>query len=272
MPESYQLADGDEQTNDDFPLEELAILLERDENSPAGGDDDFFDFDEPEPLADYDTALRQAIYVIEDDGDLRWELRINRLVASVEKATDSQRCQISKLLREFTNYRLRSWLPWLSKQVWTGRNLLLFLRFRAQWDDNPRWWESTFWDWLFQCWRPTWNRYNLSRDDTFALIEQRSYCEPANIIGETWLADWEGSALWKYGFLSFAGFALFRSSFRDGEDWRLYIDWHTTIDSGDEDSVDEPGANRSPLRSTLPLWFIYQDWYAPGEWHDNLGC
>ncbi len=237
-------------------------------------DEDNPDWDEPEPLAEYDSELRQPVYAIDnDDVALSSELKIDQWVATkLGTATSDQLGQIAELLGELGNNRLRRWRPWLDKQKWTSGSLLFFLRFRLHWDLNPHWWEYSFWDWRSHCWYPTRSRYSLSLDDSYDLIHRRSGYRPYEVIDETWLGEWLDLALWKCGFPSFASFAMFRAGFEPGENWQHHLDWNATDDLGHDGEV----PNRSikgyrRYRYGPPLWFDGQDWYDSFEWHDNLG-
>ena len=97
------------------------------------------------------------------------------------------------------------------------------------------------------------------------------------MIDEKWFEDWEYYALWKYGFSSFADFALFRSALSNGDDWRRYIDGYDNDTPAEDDlsPVVSPSGNRStidkPQQDEMPLWLSRQDWYDASEWHDQLG-
>ena len=214
---------------------EMSALLEWDEINFSGAEfgqqsglngvtvDDTY-LDEPEPLIEYDSLLREPLYQVDaDDTDLFRTIPVDQWVSSIDEINDSQTGEITDLLLDFSTSRLRRWLPWLRRQNWTGESLLLFLQFRVYWDENPGLWEASFWDSRFGCWRPTWSRYNLSRDDQFDLIQYRVGYPPPEIIDGAWFQDWESFTLWKYGFPAFAEFALFRAVIADGEDWRNHV-------------------------------------------------
>ena len=268
------LSDGFPAISDELDDDDayLGIPLDWDDDV-VSSDEDSPEWDEPEPLAEYDGELRQPLYAIDDDDALGIELRIDQWVAAKLGATPiDQHDQIVELFGEFGGNRLRSWLPWLNKQEWTAGNLLLFLRFRLIWDSNPHWWEYSFWDWRSYCWYPTRNRYTLSLSDSYELIHRRPGHSPKEIIDETWLGDWLELGLWKCGFSSFASFAVFRAGFELNDNWQRHLDWSTTDNSGrDGEDSDRRinGHRRYPYGP--PLWFDRQDWYDPCEWHDNLG-
>lgn len=266
-------------------LSGISIELDNDEDYPgialdwdddlASADEDESEWDEPQPLSEYDGELRQPLYAIDEDDDdaLGVDLRIDQWLATkLGSATSNQRGQIAELLGEFDSQRLRRWLPWLDKQEWTAGSLLLFLRFRIVWDLNPHWWEYSFWDWRSYCWYPTRNRYILSLNDSYDLIHRRLDHSPKEIIDETWLGDWLELALWQRGFPSFASFAVFRAGFEPSENWQRHLDWNTVDDSGRYDGAsDKHVSGYRRYRHGPPLWFNRQDWYDPCEWHDNLG-
>lgn len=251
-------------------------LLEWDDEWDVNDSDDLgeADWDEPDPIAEYDSELRQQLYVIENDDDiLVSEFRIDWWITTNLVALSSvQRDEIAGLLRNLNPSRRRRWLPWISRQPWTNDSLLLFLRFRELWDANPHWWESTFWDWRAGCWHPTRNRYSLSLNDAYDLVTSRLGFRPREVIDEAWLSDWIDLELWQHGFRSFASFAVFRARFGNSENWIRHLDWH---DQGGH-SGDGAETNRrinvyQRYHYGPPLWFSEQDWYDPSDWHDNLG-
>ena len=251
---------------------ELDIQLEwwaEDEETDA----DELEWDEPEPLAEYDSELRQWLYVIDDydDAALGVELRLDQWVATIGTANLFQRHVAAQLLRDIGNNRLRTWLPWLSKQQWTGESLVLFLRFRAHWESNPHWWEYSYWDWRARCWYPTRNRYSLSLEDTYQLVHLRLDCPTKEMIDEAWLADWLDLALWEHGFRSFASFALFRAGFSNGDNWIRHIDRYALDDSHSNETGSRWNNEHRLYRYGPNPWFAEQNWYEPNEWHDNLG-
>ena len=235
-------------------------------------EDDELDWDDPEPLAEYDSELQQPLYVIEDDGDgFGVELRIDQWVAEVDSANATQRRLIAELLKGLGYNRLRQWLPWLDNQHWTGESLLLFLRFRVHWESSPHWWEHSYWDWRTRCWYPVRRRDSLSRDDTYELVQLRLDYPPHKVIDETWLADWLDLALWQHGFRSFASFAVFRARFAPGDDWQRHIEWYAPVNWDDDEVEHRWNHGHHIYRCGPPVWFAEQNWYEPVEWHDSLG-
>lgn len=259
-------------TEFDDGSDEFDILLEWEDE--ADGDE----WDEPEPLAEYDNELRQPLYVIDDaaDDELDSELQIDQWIAALGGLRIADRYFIKRLLTELGRNRLLRWLPWLSKQQWTGKSLLLFLRFRKAWEANPHWWEYSYWDWRARCWYPTRSRHSLSLDDTYELVHCRLDHQPGEIIDKTWLSDWLSMNLWQRGFRSFASFALFRAGFAGDENWQRY-NWQRYMgsyvpdDSGDTGMSEQWNNSHRLYCYGPPLWFAEQNWYDPGEWHDNLG-
>ena len=290
-----ETGDSDRDEHDDIELfnsdttAELAAVLEWDEAPGSGNEvaeaetlvytrvDGSFPSD-PVPQAEYDSELRQPLYELQYDNlELLREVKVNEWVASIDDVSNAQVQEITDILLGLSRPRLRSWLPWLRGQQWTGRLLLLFLQFRAYWDENPQFWESSFWDWKFACWRPTWSAYALSRDSQFDLVQQRLDYAPAEIINRTWFDEWERFALWKHGYEAFADFALLRAGLTDRDDWRNYVDWSQSIFLTENEPLFENARrediltpqSHSKFRQTF--WFVSQDWYDPAEWHDGLG-
>lgn len=211
---------------------ELPILLESEHYSlgnlndlPADFDSELvLFFDEPEPLAEYDSELGEPLYEINEDsiGDLTRELKIDQLVSFLDETTDEQRTQITKLLREFSNRKLRNWLVWLRNREWTGQSLQLFLTFFGHWYENCHWWECWYWDRRLG-WVPGFSRFILSRDEAYQWVQRCPHSNPIEIIDKSWFEDWEFFELWQYGFDSFVSFVRFRFDFDDREDWRCYL-------------------------------------------------
>ena len=194
-------------------------------------------YDAPEPLAEYDSGLSEPQYTPDHNvSDLSRRLKIDQLVAHIADATIPQRTKISDLLNDFSDARLRQWLQWLHNQDWTGHSLLLFLEFRSLWDVNNQWWESSYWDEALHCWYPVFNRGNLTLDASYDLIRQRLHCQAGDVIGKTWLEEWDFFNLWKSGFQSFASFVLFRARFGDTAEWRSELGLYVN-DSYEDDEM-----------------------------------
>ncbi len=262
------------------------------EGFPAGPDD----YDEPEPLAEYDGKLADPLYKPEiDDGNLVRNLSIDEIIASAEDATDGQRDRIARALSEYSSRKLSNLLRWLKGKVWTGHALLLFLEFRILWNENSHWKESYFWSEQLCDWCLSPRPAVLRRSDCYLLVNARLHCTPDEVIDEEWFEDWDRFALWEHGFLSFASFALFRAQLEDG-DWQILLKSKSKIvpgisqESGFLDTYDLIEANalsfmlprntvhriyqrdfqRLPQLNRMSLWYKVQDWYNPAEWHDNL--
>ena len=293
--EGSDLTDWDEDGLDDveplalLPSAEWAVLLEWDSTQLGGsehvghdvlddveGDVSFLD--EPVPWANYDSRLGTSLYETDEDlANLPWEIRVSEWVASISETNVAQRQEITDLLLGFSRPFLRSLLPWLRGQQWSGQSVLLFLQFRAYWDENPELWEASFWDQRLGCWRPTWSRYNLSRENQFELVQRRSNRSPEEIIDSTWFDDWRTYALWSHGYETFADFAVFRAVLAEREDWQVYVDWYRPGDLVESDSSTEDIPPSDLITPQLHLmfrqkcWFEEQDWHDPAEWHDGLG-
>ncbi len=190
-------------------------------------------YDEPEPLAEFDSELGEPLYEIDDNafGDLTRELRIDQLVTFLHEASDEQRTQIVELLGEFNNRKLRNWAGWLQNKEWTGKNLLMFLEFFNHWHQNSQWWECWYWD-KHLGWIPGFSRYVLTREEAYQWIRQCPHGNPNEIIDESWFNDWESFELWKHGFNSFVSFVRFRFSLDNRMNWRRYLE----LDDVDEDA------------------------------------
>ena len=238
-----------------------------------GSNSDGFEWDEPEPLVEFDGELQRPIYVMDDndDDELVIELRISQWISAIYAASAIDRYLILELLKGLGRNRIRRWLPWLNKQQWTGESLLLFLRFRMRWESSPHWWECSYWDWRVRCWYPTRHRYSLTLDETYELVHRRLDCSPNEVIDETWLGDWLELALWRHGFRSFASFAVFRAGFAGGGNWQQHIEWYATDDLGSNETGPQWNNGYRLYRYGPPIWFAEQNWFDPGEWHDNLG-
>ena len=173
-------------------------------------------------------------------------------------------------------------LTGLNKKPWRVERLRLFLKFLECWEDNEEWWEAYFYNRWLGTWQVSWNRGNLSLDRCYSLVELRGYCTPEEVINQDWFDDWQEYELWTRGFPSFVSFALFRAELDDGEDWRRQVDWNhyaeeETEELGEfgnettEEAEENIRAEYLVHWCMLPMWFQDQDWYSPGEWHDNLG-
>ena len=276
---SYELEDGEFGTELELSLDEF--------------EDDTEFLDEPEPFAEYNSELAEALYDADVDTEIRSiDLRLDELISSIEDSTEIQRDQIYAMLSEFSSRRLSNWLTWLHDQEWTGQSLLLFLELYDLWAATPQWWEYSVWSqWLNRWWTYS-NPGTLSRDAAYEVIHQRLHCQADEIIDQAWFRDWDDLALWRYGFSSFASFVVFRAGLSAGEDWRSYLSWesegvdrllalHRNFHSNDSEDILDSWVGRIrvweddiPYRTYVdgpPLWFAVQDWYDAAEWHDHLG-
>ena len=209
---------GDEQIDSEPTAADLANI-----------DGEQFEVDEPEPRAEYDSALAQPLYNLDDDTDFPWaRIRVDEWLAGLKLDNDIQREGISGLLLELSDARLRHMLPWLRSKKWTGRNLLLFLEFRRHWESESqkRWWESRYWSFGEDQWLSVWNLNSLSRDNLLELVLRRFDCTVGEVIDESWFKDWDRLGLWKHEFPVFGHFAMFRAETRD-ENWLDLIDWYS---------------------------------------------
>ena len=228
-------------------------------------------YDEPEPLAEYDEDLSEPVYVSDvDEVDFR-AVRIDKFIANVDEISSEQRTKIEELLGDLSQSRLGRWLPWLQRHSWTGHSLLLFLEFRFDyWEQTSQWWECSFWSWrISRWWWPEPNPGALNLDATYSLVQARLHFPADEVIDEAWLAEWVDFEMWKRGFPSFAGFALFRAEIADREDWQDSLNAYETNAQDAADSSDSyTPFDQNELKK---CWFAIQDWYDPSEWHDNLG-
>ena len=261
-----------------------------------GLDDHISNLDEPEPQAEYDSDLSQTLYESDPNiPNLTLRLRVDEFIASIEYTTDSHRDEIIEALNELSGRRLSHFLRWTKQKQWTGHSLLLFIKFRAVWDDNPDWWEYIVWNAGLDTLQRYSNPSTLSRDACYELIHSRLHCGPHEIIDEHWYEDWDNFVLWKRGFPSFTSFALFRAGLKDREDWWSLLDFTNNVEETLNDSfpevykaykggyitaiVDSLTDNHrvvddyTPFRRPYgpPQWFAIQDYYDPVEWHDSLG-
>ena len=202
-------------------LPEDQLLMDSFDDDP----DDAMFWLEQDLLSDFDPDLRRPLY---DDGDasndLTSELRINELVSNAVNATALERRQISEFLEHLEPGRLRYWLPRLRRKSWTGRSLLLFLRFREVWARKDAWWESTYWDTTIEVWYPVWNRANLTLESTYLLIHNRIDCQPEKVIDDNWIEEWLNLRSWERGYCySFASYAVWRSGFSSQRECLLHL-------------------------------------------------
>ena len=100
----------------------------------------------------------------------------------------------------------------------------------------------------------------ISRDSSYELVGNRPELPADRIIDPGWYSEWMGTApriLIENGFRSFGSFAVYRSQ---------------SSDALSRDFISEalPRALTQYYYREWPDWLSHQDWYDPGEWHDNL--
>ena len=238
------------------PSDAVAPGMRTGEPSDFGFPDDIPNgFDEPELESEFSSGISQTLH-IPDSGIsvISRTLELDGFLARVRDMTDVQRDSIEETLSGFTAKKRANWIQWMSRKEWTGKSLLLFLRFYDIWGKTRKWWEC-FPDTSSDL-RIHYNSNVLSRDKCYALVHRRLDHRPENVIDEAWLADWEDSRLWRYGFDSFASFAVFRAGIPPGEDWRFYIGF---------------GSRNRHRNQELRDWEIYSEWWDyMSEWRDNL--
>ncbi len=189
----------------------------------VGAVDSPSDWLEPDPTIDASSELSESLYPPDDTiTDISRELRIGELLARLEPITDEQRARCREMLRSCGIGRLRRLIPWLSKGVWCGAKLQLFLEFRGHWASraNVRWWEAFRWDYRERTWMPSYHPRTLTQDHCRELVEKRAHCDVADVIDPAWFPEWEHCAAWELGVRSFASFAVFRAGIPNGDDWR----------------------------------------------------
>ena len=91
----------------------------------------------PLPVLEYDPNLGEGLYQIAEFIDLTdVEIRLDLFLANVDLSAGED-VQVRNHLGAFSNARLSNWLPWLASKVWSGRTLLLFVRFHSIWEETP---------------------------------------------------------------------------------------------------------------------------------------
>ena len=293
--------DPDENEYDDWGFDEL------DDTDPTSAwktlydtDDNEVNEDEPEPIAEYDSELSDPLHELDEaTTDLTIAIKVNEWLSTVEEMDEDQRQEITDILLDFKIERLRSWLPWLREKTWTGYTLLLFLQFRAYYDENPELWKRLKWNSKAKTWKWVEDHYSLSRDDSYLLMERKEHFGRDEIVAIEWCEDYDcldAQVLREQGFLSLADFAVYRSQFHIGEDWRrrpdLGVDFDYKIrDKKKHISNIHTGLLRmeisNPYDYTLPMandhadlagigsnnplenWFEMHDWYSQEEWFDG---
>ena len=243
--------------------------------------------DEPVPTAEFNPELSEDLYGAVNEINLtEVNIRLDQFLAQLS-LSDDQASIIRAHLETFSQSRLISWLPWLNSKEWTPRLLTSFVRFHRHWETMPEWWESWWHDW-----RCGWNINTssapniLSRDAAYEIVRYRINYSPHDMVVGLWFEEWDCYSMWRYGFESFAKFAMFRAAISPDDDWRSWVDWADSDDdieldkakSYNELAIQQYTDGKIPLWedqlvrvSSLPHWFAIQDWYPRDEWHDNLG-
>ena len=254
------------------------LLDEDGTNEQSVPDDDSYDNYEGDLalLVDYQADLREAIYELNGSPqDLVQSIRIDEFISRLKDVSVSQGQEISDLLSNLSQPRLSRWLPWLRSHEWTGSTLLLFLQFRAYWDENCELWASLRWSPVANHWVTFLNRGSLSLEDTYLLVERRSDLPAHQLIDAEWLDDWDEIDVWvrvSEGFFSFASFALYRSRLNFGEDWRCRPDLTVDLDSPLSDlAVERHGWELLLNADWARLSFEGGNGADPMEWHGGHG-
>ena len=217
------------------------------------------------------------------------DIRLDQFLANVGLSADED-LQIRGHLKTFSKARLSNWLPWLTSKAWTRRSLLHFMQFHKCWEATPDWWESRWYMGKFGWVRSKSSMSNiLKRDDAYWMVHHRVDHSPEEVVSDVWFEEWNYYSLWRYGFLSFATFAKFRSGLNEDEEWKNLISWRNPVDdsrpSAREDRIinwmGSPATVNLlsadgwippfPHASNLTRWYMIQDWHPEHEWHDNLG-
>ncbi len=254
------------------------LLDEDGANEQFVPDDNSYDNYESEfaLLADFQSDLGEALYELNGSPpDWAQSIAIDEFISQLKDVSVSQRQEISDLLLNLSRPRLSSWLPWLSGHEWTARTLLLFLQFRAYWDENCELWASLRWSPVANHWFTFLNRSTLTLEDTYLLVQRRLDWPAHQLIDAEWFDDWDEIDVWvrvSQGFFSFASFALYRSRLNFGEDWRCRPDLTVDLDS----PLSELGVERNGWELLLNtdwarLSFEGGNGADPMEWHGGHG-
>ena len=214
-------------------------------------------FDEPEPEGEFIGGLSRELHVPYGGiHNLRQSLDLDEFLAYVGEMTDRRRCRIEETLLSFSAPRRANWLLWLKSKKWTGKSLILFLRFYDLWNRTPEWWERV------SVSSGVWRSYHgsgnavMSRDRCYKLVHLRLDYRPRKIIDKSWFKDWDDFSLWRFGFDSFVSFAVFRASLSPDDDWERYFNFDSHNGHYDQELSD---------------WRIYAEWWDDmSEWRDNL--
>ena len=215
-----------------------------------------FGFDEPDPEDEFAGDLSRELHS-PDEGirNLPQTLKLDEFLACVGEMTDCQRYRIEETLLSFSAQRRANWLRLMQSKDWTGKSLLLFLQFHALWNNTSEWWECVYFSASFGVWESHYNSAALTREKCYDLVFLRSDHHLEKIIDAAWLDDWNYLELSRYGFNSFASFAVFRAGVCPGEDWERLVF----------------GARDEYCNRELRDWQVYLEWWNEmSEWRDNL--
>ena len=157
------------------------------------------------------SQQNQPAYVASDNSSLHVNLEIDRLCAQTPGAV-AVRQSIETHLRSLRPSQLRGWLSWAHQRQWTGKLLLMFLKFWEIWRTNPLWWESSYWDYRMDCWHPVFNPGILTREAAYRLVSARVEHGTDNIIDLAWHDSWVWHPNRQIVFPSFIAYALFRAT------------------------------------------------------------
>ena len=212
--------------SDDDSSSNLLLLLEEAEGAetldePSVDDIEFSRFDEPQPELSATSVLRDDLYPPDHSiNNFTLELKLDSLLATLAlEPAELDACRTILKSESYDISRLRKLLPWLAAQQWSAGSLLLFLEFRRTWESpcNVRWWE-----WHYGPY-PFYDYHTLTWIATYDLVHHRSHCRPNEVIDESWFHDWEEFEIWRHGVISFAAFAVLRSSITERECWLDHV-------------------------------------------------
>ena len=164
-------------------------------------------FDEPELESEFAGGISQPLHPSIEVANLPQALELDEFLANVVDLTNFRRERIVEALLSFDRRKRLNWLRWLKgKKRWTGKSLLLFLRFYDLVVRTPEW-------------QPYDEPNALSRDVCYELVNLRVDYLPRRIVHKSWQKDWEDFSLYRYEFGSFASFAIFRAGLSPDDDW-----------------------------------------------------
>lgn len=164
------------------------------------------DFDELEPKTEFVGGISQPLHPPIEVANLPQALELDEFLANVGDLTNFRRERIVEALLSFDRRKRLNQLRWLKRKKWTGKSLLLFLRFYDLVVRTPEW-------------QPYDEPNALSRDVCYELVNLRVDYLPRRIVDKSWQKDWEDFSLYRYEFGSFASFAIFRAGLSPDEDW-----------------------------------------------------